>query len=88
MRRAIRVITLRKDFAGIVERLRKGDRFTVFYRDRPAFQIIPVGPKELEAGALEDDSLYRAEAVGSSTDGLTSVDHDSVLYDETGTSGR
>ena len=71
-----------------MERVRKGARFTVFYRDHPAFQIIPVDPKELEAGPLEDDSLYRAEAVGSSTDGLTSADHDSLLYDEASPSSR
>jgi hypothetical protein len=30
--------------------------------------------------SLADDTLYRAEAVGSSDDGRTSIDHDAILY--------
>ena len=32
------------------------------------------------AGAPQDDALYKAGPVGRSTDGLTSADHDRVLY--------
>jgi antitoxin (DNA-binding transcriptional repressor) of toxin-antitoxin stability system len=71
---------LRDELAKVVEMVSKGQRFTVLYRSRPAFQILPVDAAEVEMGPLEDDSLYEAEAVGSSTDGLTSADHDRVLY--------
>ena len=71
--------TLRHELAGIVERVKKGEGFTVLYRSRPAFRIIPVdGPVAL--GALEEDSLYLADAVGNSNDGLTAADHDRLLY--------
>jgi hypothetical protein len=31
-------------------------------------------------GALEEDPLYRADALGRSSDGLTAADHDALLY--------
>ena len=34
---------LRATLPDVVERVRKGTRFTVIYRSRPAFQIVPVG---------------------------------------------
>jgi hypothetical protein len=30
--------------------------------------------------SLADDTLYRAQPVGSSDDGRTSVDHDAIVY--------
>jgi antitoxin (DNA-binding transcriptional repressor) of toxin-antitoxin stability system len=71
---------LRATLPDVVARVRKGTRFTVIYRSRPAFQIVPVDDASLAAGALTDDPLYRAEGVGASKDGLTSADHDQVLY--------
>ena len=70
---------LRATLPDVVERVRKGTRFTVIYRSRPAFQIVPVD----DQGARDfagDDTLYRARPVGASTDGRTSVDHDALLY--------
>jgi antitoxin (DNA-binding transcriptional repressor) of toxin-antitoxin stability system len=84
MPKVINAKTLRNDLAKIVERFRKGDRFTVLYRSRPAFQILPVDGSALEHEKLEDDPLYEAEAVGRSTDGLTAADHDQVLYGKSG----
>lgn len=55
-------------------------RFTVIYRSRPAFQIVPVDDKGGAPISLAEDPLYRAEAVGSSDDGRTSIDHDAILY--------
>jgi hypothetical protein len=52
----------------------------VIYRSRPAFQIVPVDDKAGAPISLADDTLYRAEAVGSSDDGRTSIDHDGILY--------
>jgi hypothetical protein len=60
--------------------VRRGTRFTVIYRSRPAFQIVPVNDSGDTSVSLQDDPLYRAEAVGSSADGRTSADHDAILY--------
>ena len=71
---------LRSTLPRVVERVRKGTRFTVIYRSRPAFQIVPVDGADEAATPLADDPLYRAEAVGSSGDGRTAADHDAILY--------
>lgn len=71
---------LRASLPDVVERVRKGTRFTVIYRSRPAFQIVPVNEPEQAPAPIHEDSLYRAQAVGSSKDGRTAADHDAVLY--------
>lgn len=71
---------LRATLPDVVERVRKGTRFTVIYRSRPAFQIVPVDDQAGAPISLADDTLYRAEAVGSAADGRTSIDHDAILY--------
>jgi prevent-host-death family protein len=71
---------LRGALPEVVKRVRKGTRFTVIYRSRPAFQIVPVNDVEQPSGTLDDEPLYRAEPVGRSRDGHTSADHDSLLY--------
>jgi prevent-host-death family protein len=71
---------LRASLPDVVARVRKGTRFTVVYRSRPAFQIVPVNEAEQAAVALAEDPLYRAGPVGRSSDGRTSADHDSLLY--------
>ena len=71
---------LRASLPEVVERVRKGTRFTVIYRSRPAFQIVPVNDTEQTGGALTEDPIYRAEAVGRSNDGQTAADHDKLLY--------
>ena len=71
---------LRGSLPDVVERVRKGTRFTVIYRSRPAFQIVPVNDAEQVRVDLADDPLYRAQAVGRSSDGRTAGDHDAVLY--------
>jgi antitoxin (DNA-binding transcriptional repressor) of toxin-antitoxin stability system len=71
---------LRATLPDVVERVRKGTRFTVIYRSRPAFQIVPVDDKAGAPISLAEDTLYRAKAVGSSDDGRTSTDHDAILY--------
>jgi len=73
---AINAKRLRGSLPDVVKQVRKGTRFTVIYRNRPAFQIVPVNDTELAIGDLGDESLYRAEPVGRSRDGRTSVDHD------------
>jgi prevent-host-death family protein len=71
---------LRASLPDVVERVRKGTRFTVIYRSRPAFQIVPVSEAEQGSVPLADDPLYHAPAVGRSKDGRTAADHDTVLY--------
>lgn len=71
---------LRATLPDVVERVRGGTRFTVIYRSRPAFQIVPVNDAGNAAVPLAEDLLYRAGPVGSSTDGRTSTDHDAILY--------
>jgi antitoxin (DNA-binding transcriptional repressor) of toxin-antitoxin stability system len=71
---------LRASLPKVVERVRRGARFTVLYRSRPAFQVVPVDAAPGAEGDLEHDSLYRAKPVCRSNDGLEASDHDSVLY--------
>jgi prevent-host-death family protein len=71
---------LRASLPEVVERVRKGARFTVIYRSRPAFQIVPIGEMDAATEPLEEDPLYQAEAVGTSADGRAAAEHDAVLY--------
>jgi prevent-host-death family protein len=71
---------LRASLPKLVESVRRGARYTVLYRSRRAFQIIPVDDSDAPRGALQDDPLYRAKALGKSTDGKTAADHDAMLY--------
>jgi prevent-host-death family protein len=71
---------LRASLPEVVERVRKGTRFTVIYRSRPAFQIVPVSAEEELPLPLADDPLYRAEPLGRSSDGRSAEEHDAVLY--------
>ena len=81
MNEPINAKTLRASLPDVVERVRRGTRFTVIYRSRPAFQIVPVNEGEHAPVALREDPLYRARAIGRSSDGRTADDHDAVLYD-------
>lgn len=71
---------LRASLPDVVERVRKGERFTVLYRSRPAFRIVPIDEAERATSPLEDDPLYKAKALGRSKDGRSSADHDDLLY--------
>jgi len=71
---------LRASLPEVVRRVHKGAKFTVIYRSRPAFMIVPVDDAGEGQGALADDSLYRATAAGRSKDGRAGTDHDDTLY--------
>ena len=71
---------LRASLPDVVEKVRRGARFTVIYRSRPAFQIVPVDQTEHAAGELTDDPLPRPGAVGRSADGHSAAEHDTQLY--------
>jgi hypothetical protein len=47
---------------------------------RRAFQIVPIDELETPRVPLDADPLYRAAAVGRSTDGRAASEHDLVLY--------
>lgn len=64
----------------VVKRVRRGDRFTVIYRSRPAFQIVRVDEAGTPQLPLEEDSLYRAKPVGRSEGHLTAAEYDATLY--------
>ena len=70
----------RASLPSVVKKVRRGARFTVLYRSRPAFQVVPVDATAGEAGDLQRDPLYHAGPVGRSTDGRSAADHDSLLY--------
>jgi len=80
MNSTINAKELRARLPKVVERVRKGARFTVLYRSRPAFRIVPMHDAALEAGDLRSDTLYRAKAVGRASDGRSAADHDAFLY--------
>jgi antitoxin (DNA-binding transcriptional repressor) of toxin-antitoxin stability system len=71
---------LRASLPKVVAKVRRGARFTVLYRSRPAFQVVPVTAAPEAVGDLDHDSLYRAKPVGRSKDGRSSADHDAFLY--------
>ena len=71
---------LRATLPAVVESVRKGARYTVVYRSRPAFQLIPVEDSAASVGDAASDPLYRAAALGRSTDGRAAADHDQLLY--------
>jgi antitoxin (DNA-binding transcriptional repressor) of toxin-antitoxin stability system len=77
---AINAKELRASLPRVVAEVRRGARFTVIYRSRPAFRIVPVDDEVESAGPLDTDPLYRAEPVGRSVDGASAADHDTLLY--------
>ena len=83
MSTTINVKTLRYEMQRIIERVKRGEDFTVLYRSRPAFRIVPLHGG-VAVGRPEDDSLFGAEALGASGGGPTSADHDRVLYGKSG----
>lgn len=80
MERTINVNELRATLPKIVESVRQGNQFVVRHRGQPAFRIVPIESEAREVFPLKDDPLYQADAVGESTDGLSSTDHDDLLY--------
>ena len=80
MNTTINAKELRAQLPQVVERVRKGACFTVIYRSRPAFRIVPVSNTIEELCPLEEDPLYRAKPLCNVKGGLSSADHDKVIY--------
>ena len=89
MDRTINAKQLRASLPETVRRVRRGEHFTVLYRSRPAFRIVPVDEApEGSLPSLADDPLYRATALGRSADGNVARDHDAILYGTTTVAAR
>ena len=71
---------LRAHLQSVVLKVKHGECFTVLYRSRQAFAIVPVGHGLVQDGSLEADSLYGAQPVGRSSSGTAARSHDEVLY--------
>jgi len=84
MKHTINVKELRASLPDIIKKVRSGDQYIVLHRSRPAFRIVAVDAEEGLSIPLADDPIYRAAAIGRSSDGLTSVDHDFILYGKNG----
>ncbi len=81
MDRTINTKQLRAQLPEIVARVGRGERFTVLYRSRPAFRVVPVtDAADLPDAPVDRDPLFGAGPFGHSSDGLTSRDHDAILY--------
>jgi prevent-host-death family protein len=80
MEKTINTKELRASLPKIVESVQRGEHYTVLYRSRPAFRIVPLDDISRIVCPLAKDPLYHAKAIGKSTDGLTAADHDSILY--------
>ena len=80
MNTLINAKALRASLPAIVGKVRRGARFTVLYRSRPAFQVVPVDSQPKEIADIENDPLYRVRPVGRSRDGGSAADHDRLLY--------
>lgn len=71
---------LREEMPRVVSSVRKGKRFLVLHRSRPAFELSPPGPTAEPLPPLEQDPVFGWDGVGASEDGLRAADHDRVLY--------
>ena len=80
MNTVINAKELRSGLAEVVRKVRRGMRFTVLYRSRPAFQVVPVDASEIPTGEVAEDPLYRAKPLGRSADGRSTADPDALLY--------
>jgi len=89
MEKTINAKQLRASLPDTVRRVRRGERFTVLYRSRPAFRIVPIeGGTSESALPLAEDPVYKAPAVGRSGDGHASRNHDRILYGARPTKAR
>ena len=80
MERTINAKQLRASLPETVERVRRGERFTVLYRSRPAFRMVPVTEDAGNLPPLEADPIYRAPGLGRSGDRNSARNHDKILY--------
>ena len=80
MEKTINIRQLRSDLAAIVDQVRKGSRFTVLYRSRPAFRIVPVDGQRSGTTDYTGDPLYQAKPLGRPKGHVAEKHHDEILY--------
>ncbi len=72
---------MRADLPDLVKRIGKGESFTVLYRSRPAFKLVPVNNLlASDLPQLENDPLYQAPPLGASGKKHLAAEHDRHLY--------
>ncbi len=76
MNTLIKTKELRASLPSVVEHVRRGARFTVVYRSRPAFRVIPLEATEAGSADLKSDPRYHAKPLGRSTDKRSAAEHD------------
>ena len=80
MEKTINIRQLRSDLAAIVDQVQKGARFTVLYRSRPAFRIVPVDGQPAGTSDYTQDPLYQAKPQGRPKSRVAEMHHDEILY--------
>jgi hypothetical protein len=83
MNSAVEIINtrqLREEMPRVVDSVRRGKRFLVLHRSRPAFELSPPATVASALPPLENDPVYGWSGVGASQDGLRAADHDRLLY--------
>ncbi|MBI4356937.1 MAG: hypothetical protein HY559_03570 [Gammaproteobacteria bacterium] len=85
MHTLINAKVLRMTLPEIVHQVQHGKKFTVLYRSRPAFNIVPPDEKSenVTLSELSKDALYHAQAVGYTRRGGSALRHDDILYGKT-----
>ncbi len=71
---------LKSNFGQIIGQIKKGTKFTVSYRNSPAFEIFPIIRQKRFANNLKSDPIYHSGPLGRSSTGDIAVNHDKVLY--------
>ena len=78
MKSAITAAELRATLPQVVATVGRGARFTVLYRNRPAFQVVPAASGTKPPRDLNRDPLYRAKPVGRSKAKRSSAHYDAL----------
>ena len=71
---------LKSNFGQIIGQIKRGNKFTVSYRNSPAFEILPIIKRKRFMDNLKSDPIYHSGPLGRSSTGDVSVNHDKVLY--------
>ncbi len=80
LEKTINIRQLRGELASIIDQVRKGIRFTVLYRSRPAFRIVPIDGQVSGKTDYQDDPLYQAKPLGRPREHVAELHHDEILY--------
>lgn len=71
---------LRTGMGTLIRRVGEGRSFLVLHRSKPVFRVIPHDNPGRQMPPLDKDPVFALGALGKSTDGLDSKDHDRLLY--------